>query len=298
MEPFQPFLIALLAVVMTTSFALLIRTRRERRQRRQEQAIIDAATPRMHSRLSAIGDPSIPPEPEPPYVPYVPVVAAPHPIPSVAEATISRRRVWRDASAALVVVAAIGLVIILALPAAGMTAPDQTVPPSLAAAVPSEVPTDGASPQAVALVASPLPTRIDVVLPTEEPTPTLPVTATPPPTQKPAVIARATPRPTPRPKATPRPTPRPTPVPQPVARFTCSFASGTTIALTNTSKTYGAKATWSWTFGDGVTSSSKSPGSHSFPDSGFYVVKLKVTTKGGVDTFSRAIDISARTGCS
>ncbi len=181
MEPFQPFLIALLAVVVTTALALLIRTRRERRLRRQEQAIIEAATPRMQSRLSAIGDPSIPPEPEPPYVPYVPV-AAPHPIPTVAEATVSRRRVWRDASAALVVVASIGLVIVLALPATGTTAPDQSVPPSLLAALSSQTPTDSATPLTIALVASPLPTRVDVVLPTEEPTPTLPVTGTPPPT--------------------------------------------------------------------------------------------------------------------
>jgi hypothetical protein len=231
-------------------------------------------------------------------VPYV-AVAAPHPIPTVAEATVSRRRVWRDASAALVVVASIGLVVVLALPATGTTAPDQSVPPSLLAARSSQTPTDYATPLTIALVASPLPTRVDVVLPTEAPTPTLPVTATPPPTQKPAA-ARATARPTPKPtpKPTPRPTPRPTPAPQPVARFTCSFAAGTSIAFTNTSKTYGVKASWRWDFDDGSTSTSKSPGTHTFPDSGFYVVKLKVTTKGGSDTFSRAIDIGAGSGCS
>ena len=243
----------------------------------------------MQSRLSAIGDPSIPPEPEPPYVPYVPV-AAPHPIPTVAEATVSRRRVWRDASAALVVVASIGLVVVLALPATGTTAPDQSVPPSLLAARSSDADRQchAADDRPGGLAAADSGRRRASDRSADaDPA----VTATPPPTQKPAAAratARPTPKPTPRP--TPRPTPKPTPVPQPVARFHCSFGAGTSIAFTNTSKTYGVKASWRWDFDDGSTSTSKSPGTHTFPDSGFYVVKLKVTTKGGSDTFSRAIE--------
>ena len=54
------------------------------------------------------------------------------------------------------------------------------------------------------------------------------------------------------------------------------------------SSSSGVNARYSWDFDDGSISASKSPGSHTFPDSGFYVVKLKVTTKGGSDTFSRA----------
>lgn len=293
MEPFQPFLIALLALLATVSVTLLVRTRRERRQRRQEQAVIAAATPRMASRLAAIGDPSIPPEPEPPYVPYAVLAALARRV-SVARAQSTRRRAWRDASAALVVMACLGLVLVT-LPVAGMTAPDQNAPPTLVAAVATGAPTEAATLPAIALLASPLPTRIDVVLPTEAPTPTLPVTATPPPTQKPA-IARATARPTAKPA--PKATPKPTPVPAPMARFSCSFAGGTSIGLSNTSKTYGVKATWRWDFGDGSTSAAKSPGTHTFPDTGFYVVKLRVTTKGGSDTYSRPIDIGAGSGCS
>ena len=158
MEPFQPFLIALLAVVMATSLALLIRTRRERRQRRQEQEIIDAAAPRMQSRLSAIADPSLPPEPEPPHVPYVPVAAG-HPIPTVAEATISRRWVRRDASAALIAVASIGLLVAIAAPGLGALAP-------VAGGTPAP---------------SPVPTRIAITIPTDppslSPSPSLPLTA-------------------------------------------------------------------------------------------------------------------------
>ena len=59
MEPFQPILISLLALNLAVFVALMVRTVRERRERRREQAIVDAATPRMRLRLAAIADASI-----------------------------------------------------------------------------------------------------------------------------------------------------------------------------------------------------------------------------------------------
>ena len=285
MEPFQPFLIALLGLLLAVTVALQRRRVRERRQRQREQAVIAAAAPRMQSRLAAIGDPSIPPEPEPPYEPYVPPVETPH-IPSVEEVMTTRRRVWRDASAGLVVFAGIGLALVLAWPSMGLGAPDQTAPPTEPLAVATGQPTPDVTPLAVALVPLPLPTRVEIGLPTEAPTPTLPVTATPAPTQRAA--PRATPRPTPRPtarpkpKATPKPTPKPTPAPAPRASFTWS-ASGLQVSFSNTSKTYGLSATWHWDFGDGSGSTSKNPG-HTYDGGGCYPVGLTVRTKGGSDS--------------
>jgi PKD domain-containing protein len=295
MEPFQPFLIALLVLLLAVSVALQRRRARERRERQREQAVITAAAPRMQSRLAAIGDPSILPEPEPPYEPYVPVVETEH-IPTAEEVMTTRRRVWRDASATMMVFASIGLALVLVMPASGLGAPDQTASPTAALAAATDVPTPEAAPLAIVFV--PLPTRVAVDLPTEAPTPTLPVTATPAPTQRAA--ARATPRPTPRPtakpkpKATPRPTPKPTPIPDPVARFSCSFQGGLRVAFDSTSR-YAKR--YAWDFDDGTTSSSADP-THTFPGSGGYRVSLTVRNASGSDTVTRFIDLDAGTGCS
>jgi hypothetical protein len=122
MEAFQPFLIALLALNMAAFIALLMRTVREGRERRQEQAVIDAASPRVQSRLAAIRDPSIPPGPEPTYEPGITVVDVPRSIPTVAGATTSGRRVWRDASAAIALFVCIALVLVFAAPSLGLFA--------------------------------------------------------------------------------------------------------------------------------------------------------------------------------
>ncbi len=296
MEPFQPFLIALLVLLLAVSVLLQRRRARERRERQREQAVIAAAAPRMQTRLAAIGDPSIPPEPEPPYEPYVPLVEAPH-IPSVEEVMTTRRRVWRDASAGLVVFACIGLVLVLAWPSVGLGAPDQTPSPTEALAAATEGPTPEATLAAIGLVLLPLPTRVEIGLPTEAPTPTLPVTATPAPTQR---AARATPRPTPRPtakpkpKATPKPTPKPTPIPDPIARFSCSFQGGLRVAFDSTSR-YAKR--YAWDFDDGTSSSSADP-THTFPGSGGYRVSLTVRNASGSDTVTKFIDLDAGTGCS
>jgi hypothetical protein len=121
MEAFQPFLIALLALNMAAFIALLMRTVREGRERRQEQAVIDAATHRVQSRLAAIRDPSIPPGSEPTYEPGITVVDVPRSIPTVAEATTSRRRVWSDAAAAIAVFVCIALVVVFAAPSLGLS---------------------------------------------------------------------------------------------------------------------------------------------------------------------------------
>ena len=95
------------------------------------------------------------------------------------------------------------------------------------------------------------------MLPTEAPTPTLPVTQTPRPTERVAVV-RATPRPPQADRqadteadaqADPQAHPKPTPIPAPIAKFTCSFQGGLTIAFNSTSK-YAKTFHWEF-FGDG-----------------------------------------------
>jgi hypothetical protein len=284
MEPFQPFLIALLVLLVVVSLALLVQTRRWRRQRRREQAVIAAAALRMRSRLAAIGDPSIPPEPEPPYLPYAVLTAIARRV-AVARAESTRRRVWRDASAALVVFAGLGLIAVFALPVAGQTTSGPSAAPTEVAVAATASPTEAATMPAMALAASPLPTRMEILLPTEVPTPTLPVTQTPRPAERVTTAARATPRPTPKPTAKPKATPKP--VQPPEAGFTSSI-SGLTVNFTSTSKTYGAKASYLWSFGDGETSTAANP-SHTYRDSGCYAVRLTVTTKGGSDPVSHQV---------
>jgi hypothetical protein len=293
MEPFQPFLVALLAVLVAVSVPLLIRKVRERRDRGREQAIIATAAPRVQHRLAAIGDPSIPPEPDTPYIPYA-VLAAIARSAAVANAAVTRRRVWRDASAALVVFAGIGLIAVFALPAVGQPAPPPSALPTEAAALASVPPTAVPTQAAIALAPSPLPTRVEIALPTAEPTPTLPVTATPKPTQQ-TRIAAATPKPTakPKPKATPKPTPKPTPIPDPIARFSCTFQGGLTVAFDSTSRY--AKS-YAWDFQDGASSAADP--THVFSGSGAYRVSLTVTNASGSDTATKLIDLDAGTGCS
>jgi hypothetical protein len=124
-----------------------------------------------------------------------------------------RWRMWRDASAALVAFALVGLVLVggdlLRIPT-GPLPPT----PGLAAAVsqPSAAPTptavavaDPSGPQypLVLITPTPGPVVAPVLVPAADPTPPLTVDRTPPPTPRP------TPKPTPRP--TPKPTPKPTP---------------------------------------------------------------------------------------
>ena len=73
----------------------------------------------------------------------------------------------------------------------------------------------------------------------------------------------------------------------PVAQFTGSPTSGTsplTVAFSNTST--GSITGYSWTFGDGGTSTAASP-SHVYSAAGTYTVSLTVTGPGGSNTLTR-----------
>ncbi|WFN34053.1 lectin like domain-containing protein [Methanogenium sp. S4BF] len=73
-------------------------------------------------------------------------------------------------------------------------------------------------------------------------------------------------------------------VPAPVANFTAEPISGTaplTVQFNDTST--GTPTEWSWTFGDGATSTDKNP-THLYNTSGSYTVNLTVTNTGGSNT--------------
>ncbi len=78
------------------------------------------------------------------------------------------------------------------------------------------------------------------------------------------------------------PTPPP-PVP-PAAEFSASPTTGTApLTVSFTDESTGAINTWSWSFGDGGTSTEQSP-SYTYSDAGIYDVSLEVTGPGGSDT--------------
>jgi PKD repeat protein len=73
----------------------------------------------------------------------------------------------------------------------------------------------------------------------------------------------------------------------PVTSFTGAPTSGSTpltVAFTDTSSN--SPTTWYWTFGDGYTSTAKSP-SHTYSVKGTYTVSLKATNAGGSNTLTR-----------
>ena len=248
MEAFQPFLIALLALNMAAFIALLTRTVREGRERRQEQAVIDAASPRVQSRLAAIRDPSIPPGSEPTYEPDMTVGHVPRPIPTVAVATTSRRRVWRDASAAIAVFVCIALVVVFAAPSLGLFADSPSpvigVAPGaddigLAGGATFAIPTDTSAPRPTQIAASSPPDP-------PSPSPSLPLTG----------LAR------------------------PIASFSCTHLGLRRVAFHDTSQTWGAPATYHWDFGGDGSSSAADP-KHRFSKPGGYDVSLVVSNSAG-----------------
>ncbi len=117
---------------------------------------------------------------------------------------------------------------------------------------------------------------------TPTPTPTPPV-STPTPTPTPP---GATPTPTPVP--TPAPTATPTPPPAPIAAFSGTPTSGAvplTVQFTDASTQN--PSSWSWTFGDGATSTAQNP-SHTYSAAGSYTVGLTVTNAGGSTSTSKS----------
>jgi PKD repeat protein len=73
------------------------------------------------------------------------------------------------------------------------------------------------------------------------------------------------------------------PPPAPVANFSGSPTSGTVPLTVNfTDLSTGSITSWSWTFGDGGTSTAQNP-SHQYTSTGTYTVSLTVTGPGGSD---------------
>ena len=78
------------------------------------------------------------------------------------------------------------------------------------------------------------------------------------------------------------------PPPPPVADFTGSPTTGATPLLVNfTDASTGSVSTWSWTFGDGGTSTAANP-AYTYNTPGLYSVTLTVTGPGGTDMFTRS----------
>jgi len=79
--------------------------------------------------------------------------------------------------------------------------------------------------------------------------------------------------------------------PPPVAGFSASPTSGEApLAVSFTNQSTGEIDTWSWTFGDGGSSSAQSP-SHTYDEPGDYAVSLTVTGPGGSDSATASIHV-------
>jgi PKD repeat protein len=79
----------------------------------------------------------------------------------------------------------------------------------------------------------------------------------------------------------------------PTASFTASpttTTTGTNVAFDSTAST-GSPTTWSWTFGDGGTSTLQNP-THAYTAAGLYTVVLTVTNANGSNTLTRTDYIS------
>src|SRR5439155_7186788 len=82
----------------------------------------------------------------------------------------------------------------------------------------------------------------------------------------------------------------------PTAQFSGTPTSGPAplaVQFTDESTAGSAAITsWSWTFGDGGTSTAQNP-SHTYTAAGSYTVRLIVGSSAGIDTLSRADYVSA-----
>ena len=232
---------------MAAFVALLMRRVREGRERRQEQAVIDAASPRVQSRLAAIRDPSIPPGSEPTYEPACPSPGAtadpdrgrgrPRPVdesgathrrPSPSSCASrwwwsSSRQVWACSPTRH----------------RRSSASRQERKASAYGGATNAVPSDASAPP---------PTEIAASMPTDppSPSPSLPVTG----------LAR------------------------PIASFSCTHLGPRRVAFHDTSQTWGAPATYHWDFGGDGSSSAPDP-KHRFSKPGGYDVSLIVSNSAG-----------------
>jgi PKD repeat protein len=106
-----------------------------------------------------------------------------------------------------------------------------------------------------------------------------------PPTPSPSPSPTFPPGPSPSPSPSPSPTPPP---PPPVAAFSGSPTAGVAPLTVNfIDSSSGSPSAWSWSFGDGGTSTAQHP-SHTYANAGTYSVTLQVTNPSGSDTLTRA----------
>ena len=89
--------------------------------------------------------------------------------------------------------------------------------------------------------------------------------------------------------------PAPPPNPPPTADFSHSCTGGQCAFTDLSSDSDGIVVAWSWTFGDGGTSSAQNP-THAYMCSGTYAVTLRVTDDGGaIGTATRSVSASVPT---
>lgn len=118
--------------------------------------------------------------------------------------------------------------------------------------------------------------------------------ATPTPTPRPSPTPRPTPAPTPTPTPDPTPTPTPTPAPTPtptpqppVVAFNYTV-DGLSVSFANRTRN---AATWTWTFGDGTSSTARNP-THAYDSAGSWTVTLVATSStGGTDSASKTVTV-------
>lgn len=130
--------------------------------------------------------------------------------------------------------------------------------------------------------------------PTFAPTPEPTVAPTPEPTATPTPTPAPTPDPMPEPTTTPEPTPEPTGC-APAAGFSMSPSSGkknkTEFAFADASTC--DPTSWSWSFGDGTTSTLQNPSGKKFALQGAYTVTLTVSNStGSVSSSSRTVVVT------
>lgn len=151
---------------------------------------------------------------------------------------------------------------------------------------PTTTPTSGPTPTTP-------PTRTPTRTRTPTPTEPTPIPQTPTPTPTATRTRTATPAVSPTPTRTPTITPtRTATVPPPIAAF--SFAPESPItgqAVQFTDGSSGASS-WAWTFGDGGTSSLRSP-THAYAVAGTYAVELAATNAGGTARATRPVTVRA-----
>ena len=138
----------------------------------------------------------------------------------------------------------------------------------------------------VASAAEPISTPVTTpVLPTPTSIPTSELTSTP-------VAEPVSPTAT----TTPTSTPPPTPVPPPVASFSVNLSSGSApLAVQFSDTSLGTITSWQWDFGDGGTSTERSP-SHRYTLAGSHTARLTVAGPGGADTSILANPITVQPG--